>query len=145
MSGFLLDSNVLLDLITRDPEWFAWSTSAFATAAQKGPVYINPVVYAEVSVGFDMIEEAEAVLPPDLLRAALPWDGAWDAGKAFLAYRRRGGEKRSPLPDFYVGAHARVAGLTLLTRDAKRYRTYFRDLPIIAPPRRRRAPSATGA
>ena len=95
---------------------------------------INPLVYAEVSTCFDRIEDLEAALPQDAFRReALPYDAAFLAGKCFLAYRRRGGTRRSPLPDFYIGAHAAVAGYRLLTRDASRYRTYFPRLELIAP------------
>ena len=105
-----------------------------AAAGTAGAVIINPIIYAEVSVRFDTIEEVEEVLPPEYFeRAQLPWEAAFLAGKAFEWHRRRGGLKRSPLPDFYIGAHAAVAGMTLLTRDARRYRAYFPKLRIIAP------------
>ena len=95
---------------------------------------INPLVYAEVSIRFERIEDLEDALPEeDFLRLPLPWEAAFLAGKCFVRYRRRRGPRRSPLPDFYIGAHAAVAGLTLLTRDATRYRTYFPGLEIIAP------------
>ena len=95
---------------------------------------INPIVYAEVSIGFDRIEDVESALPQDVfVRSPLPWDAGFLAGKCFQAYRRRGGEKRSLLPDFYIGAHAAVSGLALLTRDPARYRTYFPRLSLIAP------------
>jgi predicted nucleic acid-binding protein len=95
---------------------------------------INPIIYAEVSVGFGTIEELEEVLAPELFaRLALPWEAAFLAGKCFLEYRQRKGARRSPLRDFYIGAHAAVAGLTLLTRDATRYRTYFPTLRLISP------------
>jgi predicted nucleic acid-binding protein len=100
----------------------------------EGSLAINPIIYAEVSVGFDRIEELDDALAPGLLeRLPLPWDAAFLAGRCFLAYRKRRGERRSPLPDFYIGAHAAVAGMALLTRDVKRYRTYFPRLRIIAP------------
>jgi len=95
---------------------------------------INPIIYAEVSVGFERIEELDEVLPVDSFRREpLPWDAAFLAGKCFLAYRRQGGTRRSPLPDFYIGAHAAIEGLPLLTRDPRRYRTYFPNLTILAP------------
>jgi hypothetical protein len=95
---------------------------------------INPIIYAEVSIGFERIEDLDGVLPADSFRRdPLPWEAAFLAGKCFLAYRRRGGSRRSPLPDFYIGAHAAVTGLPLLTRDARRYRTYFPGLSILAP------------
>lgn len=134
MSGTLVDSNVLLDLFTRDPEWYDWSAAALAGAAESSVLVINPIIYAEVSVRFERVEELEEALPPTMFRRApLPWEAGFLAGKCFLAYRRAGGGHRSPLPDFYIGAHAAVAGLRLLTRDATRYRTYFPRLPIVAP------------
>jgi len=132
--GVLVDSNVLLDVLTEDPEWFSWSSEALARCADEAEIVINPIVYAEVSVGFDRVEEVESALPQDVfLRRPLPWDAAFLAGKCFQAYRRRGGQKHSPLPDFYIGAHAAVSGLSLLTRDPVRYRTYFPKLRLIAP------------
>lgn len=102
--------------------------------AEGGMLVINPIIYAEVSVGFKRIEELDEVLPADSFRRdPLPWEAAFLAGKCFLAYRRRGGSRRSPLPDFYIGAHAAVTGLPLLTRDPRRYRTYFPTLSIFAP------------
>ena len=134
MSGVLVDSNVILDVLTEDPKWFRWSSEALARCADESGLVINPIVYAEVSIGFDRIEDVESALPQDVfVRSPLPWDAGFLAGKCFLAYRRRGGEKRSPLPDFYVGAHAAVSGLSLLTRDPSRYRTYFPKVKLIAP------------
>ena len=134
MTTVLVDADVLLDFLTEDSEWQDWSASMLADAAQNGQVAINPVIYAEVSVGFDTIEKVEDALPRDyFIRAPLPWDAAFLAAKAFERYRRRGGTKRSPLPDFFIGAHAAVAGMTLLTRDARRYRTCFPKLRIISP------------
>lgn len=105
-----------------------------ARCADTGILLINPIIYAEVSVGFKRIEELDDLLPADSFRRdPLPWEAAFLAGKCFLEYRRRGGSRRSPLPDFYIGAHAAVSGLPLLTRDARRYRTYFPRLPLLAP------------
>ena len=130
----LIDSNVLLDITTDDATWGVWSSDALAAAADEGRVAINPIVYAEVSVRFDSIEALDLVLPETLIRReALPWQAGFLAGKAFLQYRGRGGRKATPLPDFYIGAHAAVAGYRLLTRDARRYRTYFPTIEIIAP------------
>lgn len=130
----LVDSNVLLDVFTEDPEWSAWSGQALADCAERSQLAINPLVYAEISIRFERIEELEDALPArDFVRLPLPWEAAFLAGKCFVRYRRRSGRRRSPLPDFYIGAHAAVAGLTLLTRDATRYRTYFPGLEIIAP------------
>jgi len=130
----LVDSNVLLDVITEDPEWLDVSAAALARAADTSPLVINPIVYAEVAARFERIEDLEDALPRDYYeRRPLPWEAAFLAGQCFVKYRRRGGSRRSPLPDFYIGAHATVDGLTLLTRDARRYRTYFPALRIIAP------------
>jgi len=130
----LVDSNVLLDVLTEDPTWSGWSAEALARAAEREPLAIDPVIYAEVSIGFERIEDLESAIPAARFhRLALPWEAAFLAGKCFIAYRRRGGSRRSPLPDFYIGAHASVSGLRLLTRDGARYRTYFPKLRLIAP------------
>ena len=135
MASVLVDSNVLLDVLTEDPTWLDWSSRALARCADEHGLVINPIVYAEVSVGFERVEDLESALPPEIfVRSPLPWDAAFLAGKCFVAYRRRGGERRSPLPGFYIGAHAAVAGLSLLTRDPARYRTYFPKLELVAPP-----------
>ena len=134
MSSVLVDSNVILDVVTEDPRWGEWSSSMLASCAETGMLVINPIIYAEVSVGFERIEELEDILPADSFRRdPLPWEAAFLAGKCFLTYRRRGGTRRSPLPDFYIGAHAAIAGLPLLTRDPRRYRTYFPQLSLLAP------------
>jgi len=131
----MVDSNILLDVATGDPMWGAWSTASLARTADESILVINALIYAEVSVGFTSIEALEEALPTDLYRREpLPYEAAFLAGKAFLDYRRRGGDRRSPLPDFYIGAHAAVSGYRLLTRDATRYRTYFPRLDLIAPP-----------
>ena len=136
----LVDSSVILDIVTEDPAWAEWSEGALARARDDGMLAINPIVYAEVSTGFDRIEDLDDVIPADdFRREVLPYEAGFVAGKAYLAYRRRGGQKRSPLPDFYIGAHAAVRGYRLLTRDASRYRTYFPTVTLIAPPR----PAAT--
>jgi predicted nucleic acid-binding protein len=130
----LIDSNVLIDIISHDPTWEAWSQDALAEASETGILVINPVVYGEVSVDFDTREALDAVLPEDdFVRADIPWPAAFLAGKCFETYRRRGGTKRSPLPDFFIGAHAAVSKLRLLTRDASRYRSYFPTVELIAP------------
>lgn len=130
----LVDSNVLLDVMTGDPTWSAWSESALTEAAERGPICINSIVYAEVSVRFSRIEDLDEALPADdFRRMALPWEAAFLAGKAFLAYRRNEGTRRSPLPDFYIGAHAAISGFALLTRDSGRYGTYFPTVELIAP------------
>jgi predicted nucleic acid-binding protein len=135
VSPILVDSNVLLDVATDDPNWGSWSSSTLAHLADEDTLVINALIYAEVSIGFPSIEALEEALPIDLYRREnLPYEAAFLAGKVSLAYRRRGGTRRSPLPDFYIGAHAAISGLRLLTRDATRYRTYFQTLDLIAPP-----------
>jgi predicted nucleic acid-binding protein len=130
----LVDSNVLLDVVSNDPNWYEWSSRALESAANGAALVINPIVYAEVSIRFSRIEELDEVLPPESFRReALPFEAGFLAGKAFLQYRRRGGVRRTPLPDFYIGAHAAVAGFVVLTRDATRYRTYFPTVKVIAP------------
>jgi hypothetical protein len=132
--GILVDSNVLLDLLENDPRWYDWSAEQLQKVAEDSTLIINPVIYAEISIGFERIEELEAVIQPGIFqRRPIPWEAAFLAGKCFLRYRKLGGLRRSPLPDFFIGAHAAVEGLTLLTRDATRYRTYFPSLSIIAP------------
>jgi predicted nucleic acid-binding protein len=134
VAATLVDSNVILDIVTEDPEWQEWSAEALARQADAGPLVVNPLVYAEVAARFDRIEDLEAALPAEyFIRQALPWEAAFLAGRSFIRYRRKGGQRRSPLPDFYIGAHALVGQMTLLTRDARRYRTYFPALRIIAP------------
>ncbi len=130
----LVDSNVLLDVLTEDPRWSSWSMNPLAEQGDRDVLAINPIIYAEVSIGFVRIEEIDAALPPPTFhRLALPWEAAFLAGKCFLTYRKRGGRRTAPLPDFYIGAHASVSGMKLLTRDAPRYRTYFPRLRLIAP------------
>lgn len=130
----LVDSNVILDILTEDKKWFPWSSKTLARYAEQNILVINPIIYAEVSISFDRIEDLEDLLSPSYFRRdPLPWEAAFLAGKCFLAYRRKGGGKRSPLPDFFIGAHATIAGMPLLTRDVSRYRTYFPNLNLIAP------------
>jgi predicted nucleic acid-binding protein len=132
--GILVDSNVLLDVLTEDPTWLDWSADALARSAEREPLIINPIIYAEVSVGFARIEELDAALPSAFFRRdPLPWEAGFLAGKCFRRYRRAGGTRRSPLPDFFVGAHAAIRAHALLTRDAARYRTYFPTVKLIAP------------
>lgn len=134
MTAVLIDSNVLLDLMSEDKDWFAWSAAAVTNAADSARLVINAIVYAEVSVRYSRIEDLEEALPKAMIeREAVPYEAAFLAGKAFLAHRRRGGTARSPLPDFLIGAHAAIAGYRLLTRDATRYRTYFPGLGLISP------------
>jgi predicted nucleic acid-binding protein len=133
-AGTLVDSNVLLDIFTEHDEWFDWSSAMLEQAGYAGALFINPVIYAEVSVRFTRIEDLDEALPPTYFRRVhLPWAAGFLAGHAYLKYRRVGGTRRSPLPDFYIGAHAAVAGFTLLTRDPRRYRDYFPTVRVIAP------------
>jgi predicted nucleic acid-binding protein len=134
MRSTLIDSNVLVDLFDDESEWQGWSDAMVAQCRNRGPLVINPVILAEVSVGFDSYEAVNAHLPEDFVtREALPREAAFLAARAFVIYRNSGGQRRSPLPDFYIGAHAAVAGHTLLTRDPRRYRHYFPKLRILAP------------
>jgi predicted nucleic acid-binding protein len=130
----LVDSSVLLDVFTQDPHWARWSEEKLAIHAERDLLAINAIIYAEVSVHFSTQEELEQVLSPmDFQRLPLPYDAAFLAAKCFLAYRRRGGQKQAPLPDFYIGAHAATEKLTLLTRDVSRYRTYYPSVQLIVP------------
>ena len=130
----LVDSNVLLDVATNDPNWGEWSARALAEVAEHATLIINPIVYAEVSIGYSTIEALDAAIPAALYRReALPWEAGFLAGKCFVQYRRRGGQRHFPLPDFYIGAHAAISRLALLTRDAARYQSYFPGVEIIAP------------
>ena len=130
----LVDANVLLDVATDDPERAERSGAALARVANETALAINPIVYAEVSVGYDRIEDLDAALPPEtFVRLPLPWAAGFLAGKCFVRYRKAGGMRRSPLPDFYIGAHAALEGFPLLTRDTRRYRTYFPRLQLVTP------------
>jgi len=130
----LVDSNVILDVFTEDPNWGSWSSETLATLADESVLVINPLIYAEVSFRFASIEDLDTALPAAAFRRdPLPYQAGFLAAKAFGAYRRRGGGSGTPLPDFYIGAHAAVAGFRLLTRDDRRYRTYFPKLEIISP------------
>lgn len=130
----LVDSNVLIDVLHPDPNWFAWSREQIERGLMAGSLAINPLIYAEVGAYFRTLAELDEALPETAYRRlALPWKAGFLAGQAFRDYRRQGGTRSSPLPDFYIGAHAQTTGLTLLTRDARRYRTYFPELRLIAP------------
>jgi len=130
----LVDSNVLIDVVVRDEQWAAWSIESLIEALDVGPVFVDQVVFAEISIGYRTAEACqEALAVRGIERVPIPWPAAFLAGRAFAAYRDRGGTKLAPLPDFFIGAHAAVAGLRLLTRDASRYRTYFPTVELIAP------------
>ena len=130
----LVDSSVLLDVMTRDSRWAAWSEEKLAWHAERDLLAINAIIYAEVSVHFASIEELDdALSPTEFLRLPLPYEAGFLAAKCFLQYRRRGGQRSAPLPDFYIGAHAATESLALLTRDVSRYRTYFPTVQLIKP------------
>jgi predicted nucleic acid-binding protein len=133
MHDVLVDSNVLLDLFIEDDEWLDWSAAMLERTGTHGRLFINPIIYAEVSVRFDAIEDVDEELEDLVQRRPLPWAAAFLAGKCFSRYRRAGGTRAMPLPDFFIGAHAAVEDLTLLTRDPRRFRSYFPRLRIIAP------------
>ena len=133
MAALIVDTNILLDIYTQDQIWEERSAAAIASAADVAVLVINPIIYAELSVGIEKIEELDEFLGTDFRRDPLPWEAAFVAGKAFLVYRRRGGLKTAPLPDFYIGAHAAVQGMEILTRDPKRYTSYFPTVKIIEP------------
>ena len=134
MIPVLVDSNVILDVVTEDPDWSEWSASALEKCADASILVINPVIYAEVSIGFKTIEELEDVLPPEYFRREpVPWEAAFLAGKSFVRYRRRRGARATTLPDFFIGAHAATREYRLLTRDATRFRTYFPSVRLVSP------------
>ena len=134
MNGTIIDANVMIDVLSNDPTWAAWSSDEILSALTRGPVIINPIVYAEIAAGMESPEELEHHLgDPDIERRPLPWDAAFLAGKAFAAYRRRGGRLRSPMPDFYIGAHAAVERLAVVTRDPRRFTRYFPSVTVLSP------------
>ena len=134
MTAVMVDSSVILDIATKDPQWHDWSSATLAMLADEAVLVINPLIYAEVSVGYARIEDLEVAIPAETFRReALPYEAAFLAGKSFLSYRKRGGARHSPLPDFYIGAHAAVAGYLLVTRDTLRIRAYFPTVELIAP------------
>lgn len=129
----LIDSSVLLDVLTPSA-WRGWSEEQLALAADRGDIAINQVVYAEVAAGFGSRERLERTFQGvGVVRLNVPWAACWDAARAFVEYRRRGGARAAPLPDFFIGAHAATAGLPLLTRDPRRVREYFPAARVIAP------------
>jgi hypothetical protein len=133
-SRILVDTNVLVDLLTDDPVWADWSTDAFCACTDYARLVLDTPVYAELAVRYGSVEALEQMIEAaGLEREHVPWPAAFLAGQAFAAYRRAGGARRSPLPDFYIGAHAAVTGMPLLTRDAARYRSYFPTVELITP------------
>lgn len=130
----LLDTNVLLDILTDDPRWADWSQRQFKAALAEGPIALNPILYAELAAHFSVVEDLDHFLRPTVfIRLPLPYAAAFSTSRAFLEYRKAGGIRTSPLPDFYIGAHAEHAGFTLVTRAAGRYRTYFPDVKRVTP------------
>ena len=130
----LVDSNVIIDVLTEDPNWRQWSEAALADATDQEEIAINPIIYAELASGFATMAELDGHLGASAFRRLnLPYEAGFVAGRAFVEYRRRGGMRTSPLPDFYIGAHAAVEGLALLTRDARRYAGYFPKVRLISP------------
>ncbi|MBX9619987.1 MAG: type II toxin-antitoxin system VapC family toxin [Hyphomicrobiales bacterium] len=130
----LVDTNVLLDIATNDPTWASWSIESLDAASTIGPVVVNGVIYCEFSVGYERIEDVERRLTDvDIGWVEIPREALFLAGKAFHTYRRHGGRRTGVLPDFFIGAHAAVSGMTLLTRDASRYRTYFPTVSLVSP------------
>ncbi|MEI8313686.1 MAG: type II toxin-antitoxin system VapC family toxin [Verrucomicrobiota bacterium] len=127
-----MDTSVLLDLVTEDETWFDWSARQIENLAQEHLLAINPVIYAELSPAFDHRRDMDRCLAP-FTRLELPYEAAWAAGKAHEKYAKRGGHRIVPLPDFFIGAHAEVSGLRLLTRDARRIRTYFPRVALVCP------------
>ena len=130
----LFDTNVLLDIATADSTWLAWSEMQFRMAAAQGPILINPIIYAELAPAFASAADLDRWLDPTVFqRLPLPYAAGWIAAQAFVKYRRGGGSKTSPLPDFFIGAHAEIEKWTLVTRNAARYRTYFPNVPLVVP------------
>ena len=134
MKGVLVDSNVILDLFLDDPVWADWSERILERYLVRSILYINPIIYSEVSIAFNLIEDLEAAIArTGFQMLEIPKEALFLAGKVFLKYRKRGGVKSSPLPDFYIGAQAAVLDLQLITRDISRYRSYFPTVNLITP------------
>ncbi|MCP5099074.1 MAG: PIN domain-containing protein [Chloroflexi bacterium] len=134
MNGLLVDSNIILDIFLDDPNWAAWSEATLTQYGNDNPLFINPIVYTEISIGFNRIEELEnAIEMAGFQILEMPKEALFLAGKVFLQYRRNKGTKSSPLPDFLIGAHAAVSQMSLITRDVARYRTYFPTVELICP------------
>ncbi len=134
MNGVFVDSSILLDLFTDDPNWADWSENILDKYSQTNTLYINSIVYTEVSIGFNKIEEAEkAISQLGIKVLEIPREALFLTGKAFLKYRKHKGTKKIPLPDFFIGAHATVSKFVLITRDSTKYKTYFPQLKLIHP------------
>ncbi len=134
MKGVLVDSNVVLDIFLDDPNWAEWAESTLGKYSDTAALYINPIIYSEVSIAFERIEELESAINRGGFQILeIPKETLFLAGKAYLKYRRAKGIKKSPLPDFYIGAQAAVLNLDLITRDISRYLTYFPTVKLISP------------
>jgi predicted nucleic acid-binding protein len=134
VKGILVDSNVILDVFLDDPKWADWSESALEELSAANRLFINPIIYAEISIGFERIEDLESALSrAGFSLLDIPKEALFLAGKVFVRYKKRHGRRRSPLPDFFIGAQAAVMGFALLTRDARRYRSYFPSVQLITP------------
>lgn len=134
MKGVLVDSNIILDIFLNDPKWADWSESTLEEYINYTALYINPIIYSEISIGFKLIEDLElATTKAGFQMLEIPKEALFLAGKVYLKYKRRKGVKRTPLPDFYIGAQAAVLNLNLITRDVSRYRSYFPTVKLIAP------------
>lgn len=134
MSTHLIDANVLLDIATADPKWMNWSREQIRLASTNGTIAINPIIYAEIAPAFATASDLDAWVGTNVFaRLPLPYAAGWMAAQAFIAYRRAGGTRTTPLPDFYIGAHALTDGLVLITRDVARYQTYFPGIRLITP------------
>jgi predicted nucleic acid-binding protein len=130
----LLDSNILLDIFTKDPIWFDATSNLLEQLSTNHQFAINPIIYSEISIGFKDIESLEKIIPPnDFLRLDLPWESSFLAGKCYIKYKKNKGLKSSLLPDFLIGAHAAVSKLGLMTRDISRYKTYFPTVELFIP------------
>jgi len=134
MKGVLVDSNVILDVFLDDPNWGDWSETRLVKYSRHSTLCINAIIYSEISIGFDRIEDLEpAVARSGFQMLEIPKEALFLAGKAFLKYRKRKGSKSTPLPDFYIGAQAAVLNMELITRDVSRYRSYFPTVQLITP------------
>ena len=132
--AIMIDSNIILDVVLKDPIWSEWSSEKLKEFVNNDTLIINSIIYSEVSIGFEEIEQVEALFTPAYFsREPIPWEACFLAGKCFLQYRKKGGVKTNPLPDFFIGSHALVRGYPLLTRDKARYKTYFPRLQLISP------------
>lgn len=130
----LVDTNVLLDVLQDDPVWADWSQAQLESASLSGRLLINDIIYTELSIAFQRIEELEAVVAATRLKLEpLPREALFLAGKAFLSYRKSAGVRQQVLPDFFIGAHAAVCGWPILTRDSRRYRSYFPGVRVVSP------------